>query len=200
MIRNKFKFFLILFLVILIGSLGYIAQAGYYPIALVNTLPIHYVDFKKDLKAGLVYYNQFSEIYNKKGQNIIKDKKEDSAIIEKELQKAVLDTLIENILIDEGLRQRMKKKEINDLVNEKIEKALIGVNIKDLANKMYGLSADDFIDNFLRPQAKRDILSNRLNFENTNLNDWLKNEKKRAKVIILLSNFQWNGDGVQVKK
>jgi len=35
--------------------------------------------------------------------------------------------------------------------------------------------------------------------ENKNFDDWLKNAKKQAKVVILLPGFSWNGEGVVTK-
>ncbi len=183
-----------LILVGIIGIISFLIITQSYPVALVNWRPISFQTFKKNSAAALYYYQKVSETYNLNNAVII-----DSLGVKQEVERAVLDKLIENILIHQELKERFKNNEMKRMVENKIEEAIKGKNIEKEVKILYDLSLDEFKERLLKPQAEQEILAGRLLLENKNFDDWLKETKLKAKVIILLPNFEWKDGRVIIK-
>lgn len=164
------------------------------PIAFVNWRPIIFSSFKKDVSVAGNYYRKVLETYDKNQAAVMNSKE-----VKQEIERATLDKLVENILIERELKKRLKNNELEKMVNDKIGKAIKGKDIKKEVETLYGISLDEFKKRFLKPQAKREIFESRLTLENKNINDWLKEAKSKVKVIIFLPGFGWDGEGVIIK-
>ena len=171
-----------------------IIVAQSYPIAFVNWQLISFQTFKKDSATAIYYYQKTLETYNKNDLAVIH-----SSEVKREIERAVLDKLIENILIHQELRKRLKNNELERMAENKIEEIIKGKDIEKKVKILYGLSLDEFKERILKPQARQEILASRLLLENKNFDEWLKDVKKQAKVDILLPGFEWNGEGVATK-
>ena len=171
-----------------------IIVAQSYPIAFVNWQLISFQTFKKDSATAIYYYQKTLETYNKNDLAVIH-----SSEVKQEIERAVLDKLIENILIHQELRKRLKNNELERMAENKIEEIIKGKDIEKKVKILYGLSLDEFKERILKPQARQEILASRLLLENKNFDEWLKDVKKQAKVDILLPGFEWNGEGVATK-
>ena len=187
---NK-RWFFFLILIGIVSGIGYAIISQSYPIALVNWQSIAMKDFKTNYSSARLYYRRALEIYNKEQAGVL-----DLSETQKEFSRAVLDKLIEDILIEQELKKRFKNNELEKMVAEKIERAFKGKDIRKEAETFYGLSFEKFKENFLEPQAKSEIFASRLLLENKDFNEELKKIKKQAAVTILSPNFQWNGEGV----
>lgn len=184
----KFKF---TFLVIIFSGLAlyYLIRAGFYPVAVVNYTIISRREFTQSYQAATVYYKNAlaayvgKELDNKSARELVV-----------ELRRAVLDHLIENVLIYNELENRVGS-ELVVLSEKKIppfrESAALAV---------YGLNAADFKELVLVPQAQREILESRLESENGNLDEWLTDARKSATVVLLMFGFEWDGASVKVEK
>lgn len=190
MTKNS-SFVLILIALSAIATSGaYLILSQSYPVALVNWKPIFAKDFNADYQAALIYYKNALEIYA-----------EDSAVLsadetKAEIKRAVLDNLIENILIEKKLRQEIGDDKFNEAIANKIEEAVKKGDIQKAIETLYGFSFDEFKERVLAPQAKKEIL------EGLFKNDFekkLKEMKTTAKIIMLLPDFEWNGEGVIIK-
>ena len=165
-----------------------------YPVALVNWQLISFQTFKKDSAAAIYYYQKALETYSKNDIAVI-----NSSEVKQEIERAVFDKLIENVLIHQELRKRLKNNELERMVENKIEETIKGKNIEKEVKILYDLSLDEFKERLLKPQAEQEILASRLLLENKNFDEWLKEVKSKAKVIILLPNFKWKDGQVMIK-
>ncbi len=85
------------------------------------------------------------------------------------------------------------------MVENKIDDTLNGQDIEKQVATLYNLSLNAFKERVLFPEARLEILQARFALENLNFDEWLTSAKKQANVIILLSGFGWNGEGVMGK-
>jgi len=190
---NKKKITILISSAIVIVIVVVIA-AQLYPVALVDRRIIAFRSFKKGFAATLYYYQKVSETYNPDNLAVI-----ESQEVKKEVERALLDKLIENVLIQRELRGRFKKSELEAVIENKIEEAIKGKNIEKEVQTLYNLSLDEFRKNLLKPQAEREVLTDRFFLENKNFNDWLKETKLKTRVIILLPNLEWKEGEIIIK-
>mgnify|MGYP001558976238 FL=1 len=192
------KRFIILILSVIVFGLSYLLISQSYPIAFVNWQPIIFSSFKKDVLSAGSYYQKILETYDK-NQAVVMNSKE----VKQEIERAVLDKLIEDKLIWRELEKRLENNDLKKMINDKIEEAIKGKDIKKEVEVLYGISLDEFKERFLKPQARREIFESRLQLENNlsvgGLDNWLKKIKKQAKVVIFLPGFEWNGEGIIIK-
>ncbi len=165
-----------------------------YPVALVNWQLINAKNFNSDFNTAVFYYDKVIETYNKNATSSI-----DSNLVKQEIKKAVLDKSIENILVIDELKKRLATSELKQMVENKIDDTLNGQDIEKQVATLYNLSLNAFKERVLFPEARLEILQARFALENLNFDEWLTSAKKQANVIILLSGFGWNGEGVMGK-
>lgn len=185
---------LILILLIFSVGIGFVILKQSYPVAYVNGQPISARNFNNDFNIGIHYYQTEAQTYDKAGAAAI-----NSPEVKQEIKKAVLDKSIENILILNELEKRLKNSELGQMVENKIGEILNGQDIAKQVATIYNLTLDAFKERILIPQARLEILQARLALENINFDDWLKNAKKQARMIILIPGFSWNGEGIVIK-
>ena len=190
--KNK-KTTIIIALILTIGIGAYIIISHSYPVVLVGSQLISAGDFREHYSGAYKYYRNILELYAKDAAVLNADE------TKKEIERAVLDGLIEDVLIDEELRKTMSAADLNRIVEERISKIENGEKISKEASVLYGFSADDFKKRVVIPQAKSDILGNRIFLENGNFEEKLKELKRNAKVVILIPGFSWIGEGVAIK-
>lgn len=174
---------------IVIGAYLILSQS--YPIALVNWKPIFTKDFNRDYQAASTYYKNALETYSEDSNVLNADE------IKIEIKRAVLDNLIENSLIEKKLRQEIGNDKLRETIANKIKEITGKEDIKKAAETLYGFSFDEFKERVLAPQAKKEILEDL--FKN-DFEEKLKEIKKAAKIMIFIPNFEWNGEGVILKK
>jgi uncharacterized glyoxalase superfamily protein PhnB len=188
---NKKRILILISSVIIIVIVIVIVSQS-YPIAFINWQPISLKSFKADSATAIYYYQKVLETYNENQAGVI-----ESSEVQQEIRRAVLNKLIENALIHQELRKRLKNNELERMVENKIEETIKGKEIKKEVKILYDLSLDKFKERILKPQAEEEILAGRLLLENNlpagGFDDWLKEIKSKAKVIILLPNFEWTG-------
>lgn len=186
------KSILVVLAIILIGG-GYLYFAKAYPVILVDYRPVSAGDLEKYYNGAYRYYQNILNFYNKDAAAL------DAEGAKKEIQRAVLDKLVEDKVIDIELSRLMNSGDLAKAVERKIAKVNNSQNTQKGAEMLYGFSADEFQKQVLIPEAKWEILRDRLFLENKNFEEWLKGVKSKTKVIILASGFFWNGDSVVVK-
>ncbi|MEK7549130.1 MAG: hypothetical protein AAB496_01400 [Patescibacteria group bacterium] len=186
-----------LFLAILLGVItifgAYFILSDFYPVALVDFKIINARDFNKDYSGALIYYKNALDVYVRDSALINADE------VKNELKRAVLDNLIENILIDKELKSELSFSDIDELADKKIEEATRGKSVKEEAKTLYGFYYEEFKDRVLIPQAKKEILEERLFSKRENFEEKIIEAKSKAKVMIFLSGFEWNGKEVIIR-
>lgn len=185
---NKKK--LIIFSASAAGIIVVLILFGVYPIALVGISPIMVNDYNGNYSTSLNYYEKALETYAQDSQVL----KADEA--RQEIKRAVLDNLIENILIEKELKKEIKQKDLNALVENKI-KEISESQITDKAiETLYSFSLSEFKERVLKPQAKKEILEDRLFLAGIDFDERMKSVRSQTKVMIFLTGFEWNGEEV----
>lgn len=170
-----------------------IARLGFYPVVLVNFKAITAAEIEKNVLVTENYFRNLSLLYGT-----------DSGVLDKtesreELRRATLDRLISGILIYAELNKKVK--DFQSIAENKIKEAISDKgNLEEGIKKIYGLTAAEFKNQVLLPQAYQEILEGRMFLENKNFEEWLKTEKKNSRVIILLSEFAWSDVSVVIRK
>ena len=188
----KNTIFFLLTAAIVVGVVYFVVTKS-YAAAFVNFNAISVESFENDFEAAFVYYEKALKTYNQGDAAVI-----ESEEVKKEIQRAVLEKLIGNSIVHRELLARMSKKELESVIENKIGKIEEkSREIEEGIKNLYGFSLEDFKARVLTPMAEQEILEGRLFLENKNFDEWLKEEKVKARVIILISGFKWE-DG-QVK-
>jgi hypothetical protein len=193
LIKNKLNLTL---LIILILILVIITGLNYYPVITVNNIPINAKKVNINMRAAIYYFNAYKKLQESGGLNEISTSSKE--LSGEEIKLFVLNQLIENELIRQEAKKRMGS-DLKNLINEKINNYL-NPEIERAALEIYGLNKNDFKNEILIPQAEKDILAGRLFLENKNIVDWLKEQKKRAEIIVFDRKFKWNGENLELNK
>ncbi|MDI6717706.1 MAG: SurA N-terminal domain-containing protein [Patescibacteria group bacterium] len=179
---------------VLIISAIFILYKGYWPAAFVGFQPITYAEFQKAYGATSHFYESSLKLYNEDPLLIQSDD------VKNELKRAVLDSLIENKIIDKELSNRYKPDDLEKIISEKIGKTDMNLNeVQKGSEILYGLSPKDFKEVVLITKAKQEILEGNLFGENKNYDIWIHEEKLKLKVKIFISNLYWDKAEVKLK-
>lgn len=191
----KFWIFILTITALFIGGVYFILSRS-YPLAVVDYQIIAARDFYANYRASITYYKNALDVYNEKDSAAL-----ESDEVKIEIQKAVLDGLIEDILIDKELKSQIGSVELDKIVGRKIEEAVSGQKIQKAVETLYGLSFEEFKKRVLVPQAKREILEGRLFLQNppADLDEFLKELKLKSRILIFLPDFKWDGEKVIMK-
>ncbi len=157
------KFLLLIIGLIIIGGI-YLVISQSYPVAFVGWQPISAKNFNDDFNTAVFYYGKVMETYDKNVTSSIENI--DSPAVKTEIKRAVLDKSIENILILNGLKKRLKNSELDQMVKNKIDEILKGQDIEKQVAAIYNLSLNAFKEQILTPEARLEILQARLMIEN----------------------------------
>jgi hypothetical protein len=187
--RHKWYFILGSFLVFLLAVLAFVSY-GYYPIAIVNGNFISAHTFLKDYSALAFLNANLSKISATSSDAF--------AATPDEISRSVMNGLVENALV-EAQTKKETRSDFSALIDQKVAEAAKASGLENAAKTLYGLSFRDFKDEVLRPQAELDILRGRLFLKGQNIDEWLANAKKSARVVFLSGRFRWSGDHVELK-
>lgn len=186
---TKYKLYAVLLIVAGAGiSTVYFVSAGYYPIAVVDGHFITAKTFDGDYAVVSSYYRNVMKTYENSTST-------PEILTPDQIRQSVLSGLIENSLIDAGARKEVGK-DLDNLVNEKINQVTDIAGIENGVKTLYGLGLDSFKKEILAPQAERDILTGSLFLKGQKMDEWLAAAKKSANVIILSGKFRWDGENV----
>lgn len=179
---------------IIILSVLIITQS--YPVAFVNWQPIIFKSFEKEVFSALYYYQKALETYDSNQVSIIESKE-----INQEVKRAVLERLIEDALIGQELRKRINNNELEKMVERRINEVIKNESeLQKQAKIIYNLSLEEFKKMVLKPQTEQEILASRLLLENVDFDNWQKEIRQQAKVLIFLPGFEWKDGEVIIKE
>ena len=191
---GKIKFIFIILIILIIGIICWLIFSGNYPVVIINWRIITMKNFNESYAASLNYYKQTQRVYGGDSQLLQLEE------VKNEIKRALLTSLIEDVLIDGELRKEVKSADLERMVNNKIDNIKQDENTKKAAEILYGFSYEIFEEKVLAPMAKKEILGGRLYLNSKNIDDYLKEVRKKAKIIILLPGFDWNKKEIILKK
>lgn len=177
------------------GLGGYsLARNGYYPAVIVN---FDIITAEKFSKESLTAYKYFQNQLSAGGSD---PKTLDTPQARLEIRRAALDNLVSNSLIYRELNYRFKN-DYQSVAKNKIDQVLKNNdNLQAGVKTLYGLELSEFKDQVLLPRAYQEILEGRMFLNSENFNDWLKNSRTKATIIILSPEFNWDGNTISIKK
>ena len=180
----KYKKFAITFLSLISAGLViyFIANQGWYPIAIVNGKFITERDLRKEYSAAARYY---AEAFNL-GQ--------ETKLLKKEIRRAILDKLIENVLIYDELKEKLGG-DMASAVSSKLQNLNMDeTQVGEATTVLYGLTFQEFKDIILIPQATREILEVYLLEEKKDIGDWLAEARAGASITLWIKEFSWKNN------
>lgn len=173
-------------------SVFILVRNGVYPVAVVNFRVISAQKLEKDYKAAIRYF-----------QNAFLTYGSDPAILEEgaskqEIRRAALNKLVTDILIAQEVKKRLGR-QLEEVTEKIINQNLNNQNLEKAVEEIYGLGLEDFKRQILISQAHREILEGKLFANNENFDQWITDAAGKARVVILLPNFSWDGKQVVIK-
>lgn len=161
----------------------------FYPIAFVNGKVVMSYDYNRGYSLAYNYYSYFNQ----------GSLKVDDAQMVKSLKEATFEGLIDDVFVDQKLNQEMKPSELQDKITERVSGMISDPKFNQTLSEVVKVSQEDIKKYFLENQAKYEILDGRLSLENKNSVDWLIEQRKAAKVTILMPGFKWTGEKIEVQ-
>ena len=175
------------FIVIVIVMVMALTSLGYYPILVVNGAPVTARRFFINNKAALQYAENLAKTYPNQAGAAPQDPNEIGA--------RVLTGLVEETLLNQGLSEEAGR-DADMLVAERIAKYGTDKKLENATEALYGMSLAQFREEVLIPQAKQDIFKGRLFLKDKSLDEWMVDAKKSARVVVLSTQFKWDGEKI----
>ena len=178
------------------GVAAYITlHNGRYPISIVNSHIITASTVEKNFGASLTYLQNAALVYRSNPALL------ETAEARGEIKRATLDKLISDALILSELKKRVPGAEIDAIADTKINQFLSdNSDIEKAAQTLYGLSLAEFRSRVLLPQAYQEILEGRMFLAKEDFAAWLSETKQSARVFVFISDLEWTGEQISIKK
>ena len=121
-------------------------------------------------------------------------------ISDEEVKQRVFGNIIDKVFLDVLIDQidASLAKKADDLVKQAIEQSP-NLQLDTAARKLYGLSAEDFKELVLIPQAKRDLLTERFKDNPEQLNQMWEDLVKTADIKVYYPGYKWEGGEIKKK-
>ncbi|KKS81282.1 MAG: hypothetical protein UV58_C0024G0006 [Candidatus Wolfebacteria bacterium GW2011_GWC1_43_10] len=184
-LKSKTTIRFIFWVVVVLILILIVFTFGWWPVAFVNGSPVFAFEYRKATDLAYNYFVNYSKSDSDK-----EDLKEDS-------KKISLEGLIDEVFIDRKLQSEMKSSELKNKINQQVSQMLSEEETRQLLLDLIRLPEKEVRHYFLEVQAKNQILDGRLRLEGKNLINWLIEQRKKAEVIILLSDIEWTGEGIK---
>ena len=169
-----------------------IGVTGYWPIAKVDSSFITYDAFKQNFMMADHFYRSNVKITGEDERVV------DAKEVQKDLQRATLEGLIEQIVIDSELKRRYTDADLSRLIENKISGIdLAADNMKKATDLLYGLTPEQFKELVLIPKAKQELLEGNITLQGGTFDDWLAGKKKEIHVSIFVPSLSWDGTAVK---
>ena len=171
-------------------------RLGWYPAAIVNGEFVGTSLFQKELAAAFQY--QAAAVSKEERKKI-----QDQEFINV-LRAQVLDDLIEKKIITQALHALVGGERAGGLLDSKIASLSVSkrTDLKEAVFKLYGLDWEEFQELVVIPQAERDILKEELYARDgaKDFDEYLRAERKDARVHVFSDYLYWDGGKIQKKK
>lgn len=190
----------------IICVVGVLVSFGYYPIALVNGTSITSHDYQRQLDSSSAYRDALAATYplgqaaNELAASSTASSTATPLVLLRgdDLGAAVLDTLVENILVHEAVTEGVDAG-ADRIVADKVAFYRANNEIARASTILLGISPEVFTATILVPQAEREVLASKLFLQGTTLEQWLRDQRMQARVRVLSSTFRWDGAAIRIR-
>ncbi len=190
---HRHHFFIGLIILVTIGALIFFTtNKGLYPVAIVDSKIIFAKDFRKVTESAFAFYSTAVAVYKKQELS-----EEDGDKLFNEIRRATLEKLIEQSIVGKELSNRLGGG-VRAIIDNRLQ-SVENDKLEEMAPRLYGLSAEEFKDMVLAPEAAAELLANDFKSKNEDYTAWLSNAKKAASVTVLVSGVKWVEDRVEIK-
>ncbi len=190
----KRKQIILLAIILVACVIAVVIAFGYYPIASVNGHLVSAATFRTQLAAARTYARSARTTYQDVPSTTIQFAATDDA----DLARVVLDTVVENSLVHEGLHTVVGTGADN-IVTEKVDQYGSGGDLASASKALFGLSLDTFRSEILVPQAEREVLGSKLFLEGKTITTWTQDARVAATVRLYSPQYSWDGTQVVVR-
>jgi hypothetical protein len=121
--------------------------------------------------------------------------KEPEPLDEHALKAAVLSQLVDAVLVEQGAREVVGP-DLDGLVKQRVDRYREDNDLANASRVLYGISAEDFTNEVLVPQAMSEILRGRLFIQGASFSDWIIETRRAAKITVFSDQFRWDGTRV----
>lgn len=166
------------------GGVGAVSY-GFLPVAKVEGEHISYSDFLK-VYSGVEAAERIA--------------KKNPPATSRELTKKAFEKIIENKFLD-ALAAKTNSA-LKDEARGNVEKAIAeskDLALEEAAEKLYGLSAEDFKELVLVPSAEKDLLFKHYEYNQAELDALWKDLSKTAEIKIYYPGYEWKDGEVKIK-
>lgn len=182
-----------LILAIIFGFFVVVTTTSFYPVALVDGSILFLRTWHKAEEASRRFTNLDLQ---SRGAPTIDFADPGAAEILLDIKKGTLTFLIEDIILIQEGKRVIEGFEV--LSRERVVEALKGGGDSEkAAQRVYGLSFQDFRGLVLMPQARRDVLKEALQEKGQDFEEWFRGVKKGKEVRLFFVPFSWNGELVE---
>lgn len=195
---EKHKFILSLFVVSLLAGGVLFFGISSSIVAMVDGRPVWKKDFNEAVDLMVKYYDTAGGHHDATGfaeTEILKD--ED---LMNRIKKETLSRMIEYKILVSGLEKI--NPDWGEDAEARIEEAMKNVKESDRFNEgvkaLYGMDSAVFKGKVLVPQAQFEILSEELKKQNKNYDEWMKEEKEKVSVRIMIDDLGWEDGEVVI--
>ena len=189
---RQYKMYALLIALVAVGvGIFTLVTLGYYPVAVVGSSFINAHQFNRNYKAMVIYATAIEKMdpaSTTARENFSPDK----------IQSLVLEDLIEQKIIAKKLAAEAGQ-ELPELIATRVNKFENDNGLQKAAEGLFGLSYDEFKEEVLIPQARRDILTGRLFLNGQSFDVWLKDTKKNTNVYIFSPHLKWDKENQTVE-
>ena len=167
---------------------GLCVTMGWYPIALVDGHPIWASAFYEAYQSGYAYWSDMLRL--RQGNAM-------TPHIQNTIRGLAFEGAIDEYLIMRKLERDIGTATLADKI-QSAERDAAGDQSFQQSLSQLGMSNQQGIDYFIRQTAEYNLLDGDVRLENTTAAQWLLNERKQARVIILMPGYRWTGSGISV--
>ncbi|MBI4225314.1 MAG: hypothetical protein HY617_03200 [Candidatus Sungbacteria bacterium] len=186
------KFFLYLFSAVIIA--GFIVyEFGWYPVASVNGTLIFARAWQRAINAERRVINAHAFASHSRQIDFSSPKNAELfGIVRKNMLTFLIDS---EIMAKEGAAVVPDLGQLSiQRLNDELSKSKI---TEQTASAVYGLDVALLKEMVLLPQAQQEILSQTLEADGKNFDDWLSGARGQAKVRFFFHSFQWDQNGIK---
>lgn len=170
-------------LLICLGFITTVIAMNWYPAAIIKTSDknigqAHVVwefQIRKVADSALLYY-----------KNALKNGTSTLAVtadMEQDAYRKSRETILENLIINDAIQERGLASEVESIITKKITAYAAQPDFSVAVSLVYGLDNSGFVELIARPEAERELLKEKNQWDDTALAAWIAEEKKQSRIV-----------------